>query len=145
MSVQMNLKKYFSFFILTLALIISTSTAFGASEDQSSGVIDDSIRDMSIVLGSGAGGALLGLSTLSFVDTPSKHWKNVAIGGAIGIVIGVGIVIFTQATKSTSAIGLAEVPLNSEKFATLSRHDFASFKIAKDYLKEPSIGYSFNF
>lgn len=141
----MNIKKYISFFILTLSLIICSPVAFGASEDQTSGVIDDSIRDMSIVLGSGAIGAVLGLSTLSFVDTPSKHWKNVAVGGAIGIVIGVGAVIFTQATKSTSSIGLAQVPLNPEKFETLSRMDFTSFKIAKDYLKEPSIGYSFNF
>ena len=144
----MNIKKYFSFYILTLALIIVQPAAFGADEQQGSGVIDDSIRDISVVIGSGAVGALLGLSTLSFVDTPSKHWKNVAVGGAVGIVIGVGIVIFNQATRTTSVIAAreqSEVPLNSEKFATLSRQEFTSFKIAQDHLKEPSIGYSFNF
>ncbi|MGZ3789447.1 MAG: hypothetical protein ACXVLQ_13040 [Bacteriovorax sp.] len=141
------MRKYFSFLLLSLALIIVQPVAFGADE-QGSGVIDDSIRDMSIVLGSGAVGAVLGLSTLSFVDTPSKHWKNVAVGGSIGIVIGVGIVIFTQATRSTSSMatmGRVDAPLNAEKFASLSRQDFTSLKIAKDFLKEPSIGYTFTF
>jgi len=147
---MMGLKKYFSFFILILALSISgpTFAAGGATSlEDSTGLMDDSIRDISVVMGTGAVGALLGLSTLSFVQTPSDHWKNVAIGGAVGIVIGVGVVIFSAATRSTSAMTQAknEVPLNSDKFVTLTRHDFINVKIAQNYLKQPSLGYNFSF
>ena len=148
---MMGLKKYFSFFILSLALSIS-GPAFAAgggtsSADESANLMDDSIRDFSIVLTSGAVGAVLGLSTLSFVQTPSDHWKNVSIGGAVGIVIGVGVVIMGAAARSTSTMTQAkiEVPLNSDKFVTLSRHDFTNVKIAQDYFKQPSLGYNFSF
>lgn len=142
----MNLKKYFSVFVLSLTLITLSPAKAAEEAAQSSGLIDDSIRDMTVVLGSGAVGAVLGLSTLSFVDEPSKHWKNVAIGGAIGVVVGVGAVIFNTASRtSTMAIGQATVPLNPDKFATLSRSDFMSFRIARNFLKEPSFGYTFQF
>lgn len=143
----MNLKKYLSVLVLSLTLITLTPAAAQTSPDAGSGLIDDSIRDMTVVLGSGAVGAILGLSTLSFVERPSDHWKNVAVGGAVGIVVGVGAVIFNAASRSsTMAIGQSTVvPLNPDKFATLSRHDFANFRIAKQFFKEPSFGYTFQF
>lgn len=148
----MLLKKYFSFSLLLTALILGQPAELMAQENGSSsgGFVDDSIKDISIVLGSGAAGAVLGLSTLSFVDEPSKHTKNIAIGGAIGIVIGVGIVIFSQATKTSSAIvgaGLTqtEVPLNSEKFESLTRHEFFDSKIVQTNQSIPNIGYNFSF
>jgi hypothetical protein len=143
-SVRMRLKKVFSYLLLTLALVIQTSVGFSADEQTSSGFVDDSLRDITVVIGSGAVGAVLGLSTLSFVDKPGDHLKNVAIGGAVGIVIGVGIVIFSQATR-TSMVQNNEVPMNADKFATLARHDFGDVKIAQDHLKVPSFGYSFDF
>jgi len=143
MEMKMTLKKYVSYFLIILTLI--TMPIAYSAEDQGSGLIDDSLRDMSVVLGSGAAGAILGLSTLSFAETPSTKWKNVAIGGAIGIVIGVGVVIFSQATRSASAISKNEIPLNSEKFASLNRLEFTQEKIAKDYLQTPSLGYSYSF
>ncbi len=140
----MIIKKYLSFFILTFALVMANPSAF-AADDQASGIMDDSLRDISVVLGAGAAGAILGLSTLSFVDTPSKHLKNIAVGGAIGIVVGVAAVIVMQASKTTSTIGQTEIPLNSEKYATLTRQEFTNLKIAQDHLKEPSIGFNFDF
>ena len=139
----MSLKKYFSYLLLTLALILQTTTAFSAEEQSS--IVDDSLRDITVVLGSGAVGAVLGLSTLSFVNHPSDHLKNIAIGGAIGIVVGVGFVIFSQATRTSSSITSSEVPMNAEKFATLSSQEFGEAKIAQDHLKVPSFGYTFNF
>jgi len=149
----MLLKKYFSFSLLLTVLILGQPAELMAQENASSsggGFVDDSIKDISIVLGSGAAGAILGLSTLSFVDEPSKHMKNIAIGGAVGIVIGVGIVIFSQATKTTSAIvgaGITqtEVPLNSEKFESLSRHEFFDSRIVQTNQSIPNIGYNFSF
>ena len=40
------------------------------------------------ILLSSLGGAVLGISTLSFYDKPQDHLSNVAIGGALGVVLG---------------------------------------------------------
>lgn len=40
------------------------------------------------ILLSSFGGAVLGLSTLSFYDNPEQHLNNVALGGAAGAIIG---------------------------------------------------------
>lgn len=63
-------------------------------------IIDESIQDLNVVMGTGLGGAVLGLSTLSFVERPSEHLKNVVLGASLGIIVGVGIVAFGQANKS---------------------------------------------
>lgn len=149
MAIKKNL-----FLILTIVVALEqqpmaygATPAASASSATEDSIMDDSVRDISVVLGIGVVGAVLGLSTLSFVDSPSKHLKNIAVGGAIGIVVGVGVVIFSQATKSTTAIavGQAELPMNAEKFATLSRQEFSEDKIAKNYLKGPDFGYNFSF
>jgi hypothetical protein len=64
-------------------------------------ILGDSLKDISTVGAMGAGGAVLGLSTLSFVDEPKDHLKNILVGGALGIIIGVGVVAWFQASKST--------------------------------------------
>jgi len=140
----MTFKKNISNLFLILALLLIEPVAFSA-EEQVPGIVDDSVRDISIVVGTGVVGAILGLSTLSFADNPSEHWKNVSVGGAIGIVIGVGIVLVGQATKSSTSFATSQVPLNPEKSVTLSRHEFTEYKIAKDYLKTTDLGYSFSF
>jgi len=70
----------------------------GASDAASSLFLADSINDVYTVIGTTSGGALLGLSTLSFVEHPSDHLKRVVIGGAIGLIIGVGIIAFKTAS-----------------------------------------------
>lgn len=92
-----------SFLKKTTLLIISTFTLVNASvcAQQGDGVFKETMMDMYIVAGAGAGGAILGLSTLSFVEEPSDHLKNIVVGGAIGIIIGVGVVAWRQASKSS--------------------------------------------
>lgn len=145
----MTLKKYLSFSLLLSALmLVNPSLSMAQSKEEGTGFVDDSLKDISIVLGSAVGGAVLGLSTLSFVDEPSKHLKNISVGGAIGVVVGVGIVVFSQATKNTSAINgqaKTEIPLNSEKFETLTRHEFSDYRIAETRELVPHVGYSFSF
>ena len=141
-----SFKKSFFLFTLMATLLIYGSAAF--AQQNADTIIDDSIRDISLVVGAGAVGAVLGLSTLSFVDKPSEHTRNIAVGGALGIVVGVAVVIFSQATRSSFANSknLLEVPMNAEKYATLTRHEFAEEKIAKTQLsKNMSLGYSFSF
>jgi hypothetical protein len=126
-------------------ILTQVAGAYGATSEDSA--IDESLRDFSIVLGAGAVGAVLGLSTLSFVNNPSKHYKNVAVGAAFGIVIGVGVVVFSQVTRSASTIGIGinDRPLGPEAFANISKTDFSEFRIAKNYLPEPTFGYEFSF
>ena len=147
----MNFKKNIFHLMAAFTLAFSGPIAKAAedygSANPADSLIDDSVRDFSIVMGSGLVGAVLGLSTLSFVDTPSEHLKNIAVGGAVGIVVGVGVVVFGQVSRSaaTNGLGLREIPMNPEKFANLTRKEFSEYKIAKNFLKEPSFGYNFSF
>ncbi len=60
-------------------------------------LVDQSKNDFMIVLAAGGAGAVLGLSTLSFVSEPDDHYDNILTGGAIGIIAGVLYVAYRQA------------------------------------------------
>ena len=79
--------------------MLTINIAFGQA-DKAGGLGAASVTDISTVAAIGAAGAILGLSTLSFVEEPKDHFKNVLIGGAIGVIIGVGVVAFKQAGLS---------------------------------------------
>lgn len=93
-------------FLVLLVLFIGMSTRVHAQQGDA---MKQSLNDLMIVGVVGAGGAILGLSTLSFYDEPSKHYKNILIGGAIGIIIGVGIVVFNQATSKKESFDEASL------------------------------------
>ncbi len=134
--------------ILNISCIVALTLSHGAlaQSKEDGGILDESVQDLTVVMGAGAVGAVLGLSTLSFVETPKDHFKNIAVGGAIGIVVGVGIVIFGQATKSQTIVTKQPLPLNQESFESLSKKSFVSEQnIAQNYLKNPTFSYSFNF
>jgi len=117
-----------STFLLTQTIL---NPVFAAEEAGS--FVDDSLRDMSIVMGAGAAGAVLGLSTLSFVEEPSKHMKNIAVGGAIGIVVGVAVVVFSQATRPNQ---FSEQKMNDNQplhFAKYSDKTIESFEVAPKF------------
>lgn len=132
-------------FLLTLFIAINPVSSFAQAEGGGGDFLDESLKDFSIVMGAGVAGAVLGLSTLSFVEEPKDHLKNVAIGGAIGIVIGVGIVIFSQATKSQTQIVSDVSPVTEQSAESLSRQEFASQRIAAKYDLPTSIGFSLSF
>ena len=105
------------FFALSLLSVPSLSFAQGNSED----IIGDSVKDITTVAVMGATGALLGLSTLSFVEEPKDHLKNILVGGALGIIIGVGFVAYNQANQSKQVIRGASVVPNLKEMPTLDR------------------------
>ncbi len=84
---------------LLLAFTLVTSNALAQDGGESS-FAQDSLKDITTVAALGGFGAVLGLSTLSFVDEPSEHLRNIVVGAAIGIILGVGVVAFNQAAKS---------------------------------------------
>lgn len=98
-------------FLLIILVTVFTNHSLLYSQDSSAGggaggdnLIENSMQDLSIVAGTSIAGAVLGLSTLSFVKIPKAHMRNILVGGSIGIIIGVAIIAYTQATKSHERI-----------------------------------------
>ena len=106
---------------------------------------DDSIKDITIIAGIAGGGALLGLSTLSFVEEPSEHLNNVVVGGAIGIIIGVAVVAYGQANKSQDLYEEG-VSYRPQEFNT---NDRALWHVAQNFRPKSQVpttlNYSFSF
>ncbi|MAE58200.1 MAG: hypothetical protein CME69_04925 [Halobacteriovorax sp.] len=84
--------------LLTLSICLVFSNAYAQQGDSS--FAQESLKDITTIAGLGGVGAVLGLSTLSFVEEPGDHLQNIVVGGAIGIIIGVGVVAYSQASKS---------------------------------------------
>ena len=138
----------FSFLIFCSFLVTNPNKGV-AQEGSTSGVLGDSLRDLYTVAGVGVAGSVLGLSTLSFVDKPGENLKNIVTGGAIGIILGVGIVAWKHASRSKDVYDSAGIksPRNPH------RNDF--FKgtelFAKSNIKKagmsfsPMVSYRFHF
>jgi hypothetical protein len=88
------MKKFLTvIFIVTLV----SSMAFGQQEEtrrRSSGPR----RQLATIVFAGLGGAILGLSTLSFYGRPQDELANIAIGFAVGVIAGTAYVTFKSAT-----------------------------------------------
>lgn len=52
-------------------------------------------RGMATVLLSTLGGAVLGLSTLSFYSQPGDHVSNIPLGALVGLIAGSGYLLYT--------------------------------------------------
>jgi hypothetical protein len=87
----------FGFYLLLTNLVVVPALAQDGEDD----LIKNTQNDILIVAASGAGGAILGLSTLSFVETPSKHVSNIWTGAALGIIAGVIFVAYNSAQKGS--------------------------------------------
>jgi hypothetical protein len=57
-------------------------------------------RNTAVVLFSGIGGALLGLSTLSFYGAPQEHTGNITTGALLGVMAGTGYLVYENAPVS---------------------------------------------
>lgn len=72
-------------------------------------------RSIATVLFSTLGGALLGLSTLSFYDNAQDHTENITVGSLLGFMGGVGYVAYNssgsyRATESYTEIKQKQTP-----------------------------------
>jgi hypothetical protein len=84
---------------LVLCSILSAATCYG-QEGSSDAFVEESLGDAALVAWSGLGGAILGISTLSFTENPKDHLKNIYVGASIGIIVGVALVAYMQANKA---------------------------------------------
>jgi hypothetical protein len=62
-------------------------------------------KQAAIIIFAGLGGAVLGLSTLSFYGRPQDKLANIAIGAAVGIMVGTIYVTYKAATQPSEFYG----------------------------------------
>ena len=117
--------KLLSSMLVALALILPKG-AF--AQDKGEDIVKNTQSDLVIVGAAGLGGAILGLSTLSFYDKPSKHVSNIWMGAAIGIIAGVILVAVGHAQKSQDSLDTEEEgafsPIPAPDFSTSDRDEW---------------------
>ena len=89
---------------LLIFIILSVLSLNTFAQDKEDDYVVDHKNDLLVVVGGGLAGAVLGLSTLSFVEEPKDHTRNIVVGAAIGIIAGVAYVAFNQANQSKQLI-----------------------------------------
>jgi hypothetical protein len=94
--------------LLAFIFVIPRGWAQQAAEsDGGDDMLKETQSDLLIITGAGAAGAVLGLSTLSFYDKPSKHLSNIWMGAAVGIIAGVILVAVNHAQKTEEEMAAA--------------------------------------
>jgi hypothetical protein len=63
-------------------------------------------KQLATIVYAGLGGAILGLSTLSFYGRPQDKLSNIAIGFAIGVISGTSYVTYKAASNPAEFYGL---------------------------------------
>lgn len=140
-------------FVILISLIMNSSYSFAqeaAAGGGDKGMFENSMKDVFTVIGTGIGGAVLGLSTLSFAEEPKDNLKNVVTGAAIGIILGVGIVAYKAATKNTQQYNEnAYHQIDLKDFSTNERLRWHENKVAASFYQKgvelPHFSYQFSF
>ena len=96
------LKVALSFFIFSTSYAQSTPPA-GQSEEKSKS--SGPRKQLATIIFAGLGGAVLGLSTLSFYGRPQDNLSNIAVGFAVGVITGTVIVTYRAATNPAEFYG----------------------------------------
>lgn len=84
-------------FLLLFASSVWSQYQYDDQEAPNYSLADQTKGDMMVIAAAGVGGAVLGLSTLSFVNEPGTHFGNVLTGAAVGLIAGVLYVAYRQA------------------------------------------------
>ena len=103
------------------------------SSDQTTGTR----TKLATIIFAGLGGAILGLSTLSFYGRPQDKLNNISIGFAVGVIIGTVYTTYQTATQSQYQYEEVLVPqIESENLQITQR-----FESQPNY----SVGYTWTF
>lgn len=117
--------------VLSLILGLVQPALAQNADDGGEDLVASTRNDLLIVAGAGLGGAILGLSTLSFYDEPSQHIRNIYTGAALGIVAGVIVVAVNYADKSQEAIRGAVSYRSEQRFSTFERSSWHQEQFAR--------------
>jgi len=135
-------------FVLVVLMVIFSFNSIAQDKNAVDGLVDDSKNDLMIVLGGGLAGAVLGLSTLSFVDEPKDHTKNILAGASVGIIAGVIFVAYNQAYKTKNSVYSSTFEDNSGLFDTKARKSWHNTEFQKSKSapsKLNAFNYSFSY
>jgi hypothetical protein len=103
--------------LISLSLLATAVNPVLAQDSGEDDIIKNTQNDIMLVAVGGAGGAVLGLSTLSFVEKPSKHVSNIWTGAALGIIAGVIFVAYNSAQKGSEELQSSREFNSSERMA----------------------------
>lgn len=81
----------------------SSGTAIGQEKGKSG--LSGPRKQLATIVFAGLGGAILGLSTLSFYGRPQDKLSNIAIGFAFGVIGGTALVTYKAATNPSELYG----------------------------------------
>lgn len=108
------MKKLITLFV-AFQIFLSTAVVNPALAQEEDDIVKNTQNDIMLVGIAGAAGAVLGLSTLSFMDKPSKHISNIWTGAALGVIAGVIFVAYNSAQKGSEDLQ------SSSEFNSLER------------------------
>lgn len=134
---MMMINKYI-LMILLMSFFVSNLT-FGQANEDLDMLVSDTKNDLMVVVGGGLAGAVLGLSTLSFVEEPKEHTRNIVVGASVGIIFGVGYVAFSQAAKTQEMMyGEGDMPAgasirDSKSFNTFARSSWHYNNVSENF------------
>jgi hypothetical protein len=80
-------------------------------------------KQLATIVFAGLGGAILGLSTLSFYGRPQEKLTNIAIGFAFGIMAGTVLVTYRAVTNPQELYGLTPETPNSLRLLAASSEE----------------------
>lgn len=118
-----------SFFVATLVVCFVSSVSTTAlaqsptAPEQRAKPSGGPRRQLATILFAGLGGAVLGLSTLSFYGRPQEKLQNIAVGFAFGVIGGTAYVTYKAATGPSEFYGQTSALtegdwVNTNKMAT---------------------------
>lgn len=135
------MNKFFALF-LSLGLILSSNSFAQTSEED---FVKSTQNDLMIVAAAGASGAVLGLSTLSFVDKPSQHVANIWTGAAIGVIAGVIFVAYNSAQKGQEGLEMEEASIGFRTSERVAWHQKSLQKLTFEKVQFGTDIYRINF
>ena len=111
--------------LIILSLIVGISIpVFADPAGTTQGVTTGPRRQLATIIFAGLGGAVIGLSTLSFYGRPQDYLSNIAVGFAVGIIIGTAVVTFKAAASPADFYGAPAAP-GAQYFPSVRDRDFA--------------------
>ena len=97
---------------LLCAMMLITSLPAHAEKAGTSTSSSGPRRQIATIIFAGLGGAILGLSTLSFYSRPQDKLGNIALGFALGIIVGTGFVTYRAASSPSE--GFSQYQLEAD-------------------------------
>ncbi len=95
-------------YLVVIVMLLSSSDSFAQTDRTVK-------RKIAAVLFSSLGGAILGLSTLSFYGEPQQHTENISYGALLGFVAGVGYVVYDSSRPASPVYEYSQIERELQK------------------------------